>query len=76
MMEPQMKINAMCLCGGCLPFEGSRAATVVVDRSCRRCGARYRIVARPHPISAGVAHFLSLTCTRSAKKRLEHGVSR
>lgn len=65
-----MKLAIKCpTCGGYVaPIEGYAHATEVADRTCRRCKARWRVIAKPVIRTArAIAHKLDWTCLRSAR---------
>lgn len=64
-----MKLAIECpTCGGYVhPIEGHEHATEVADRTCRKCRARWRVVAKPAARrGAFIAHKLDWTCLRGA----------
>lgn len=68
----QLRCPASACQGYLHPVEVGEAATVVVDRKCRRCGAVWRLKASPLATLArgrAFAHRLDWTCLEGATKR-------
>jgi hypothetical protein len=71
-----MKLALQCpqpQCRGHLaPVEAGSSAIEVADRTCRRCGAKWRLVVRPQGVIANGrahAHRVDWTCTADATRR-------
>ena len=70
-----MKLNLRCptKCNGHIqPVEVGSVATEVADRTCRRCGARWRLVIAPLPLrhKGAEAHKVEWICLRGARSLL------
>lgn len=74
------KLNFQCSCGGKLAgVEVGESATIVVKRTCRRCGSLWQVVASPMKVTATAKppqgrfikamHKGELTCLRGGKSR-------
>lgn len=68
-----MKLALRCPASSCkgyvAPLDASEHASHVVERVCRKCGARWRLVVEPlGPNRAGFAHRLDWTCIASAQR--------
>lgn len=66
-----IQLSVKCACGQKLArLTGYRSATNVVDRTCRKCGAKWRVIARPAgeiltPAGEAFIHVCNLTCTQT-----------
>jgi hypothetical protein len=64
----KLAIKCPSCAGYVAPVDVSEIATEVVDRSCRKCHARWRLVVTPiRKMSVGFAHRLDWTCTAGPK---------
>jgi hypothetical protein len=67
--SPRARAQAVCTCGRKLsPLFLGEAATFVVQRTCRKCGAKWQIKVSPmKTATSGWVHRLDLLCLEGAR---------
>lgn len=64
-MNPNI-LKPLCKCGRKMSVSANEVATTAQDRTCRKCGARWRVVVRPVASKGQMAiHKVEMTCTRN-----------